>query len=313
MTLISFFLVLYVSVYILFNPINSSPVSGTSEDLSIYRNSPNFRLINGSRVSPEKFPYATYIYDDPKRIYTSCTGSLIASNIVLTAAHCFVDDFGKLKPVNFYVSVGSIYSANNNTNRYNVLKKIPHPKFDSVSRKYDVGILVLDGDTNIDPSKFAKIYDKEIKDFFTVETAGWGLTSVVGNIATSEVLLSVPIILSSSESCKKYNPEYNGNNGFSICTITQNSQGSCFGDSGAPLAYTQIPSYPIIGITSYGEVDPDPITGQKQVPCGVNGGYGYYTNAYYYINWISTASNIPRSELVYSKPQLKCGIKSGIP
>ncbi|OMJ16990.1 Transmembrane protease serine 4, partial [Smittium culicis] len=137
--------------------------------------------------------------------------------------------------------------------------------------------------------------DLEFDDSIPVEAAGWGVTSNDVKSA-SDTLNYVPLHLSSSSICKGFNSYWSSNAGSFICTENVNSQDTCFGDSGGPLSYSSVSPKPIIGITSFGR-DPSK---DSTLQCGAAGGVGFYTHAYYYIDWISSTSNIPKSNLLYS-------------
>ena len=53
--------------------------------LSVFGQIDNNRIIGGQEAAPGRFPYAVSIADN---IGSFCGGSLISSDVVLTAAHC---------------------------------------------------------------------------------------------------------------------------------------------------------------------------------------------------------------------------------
>jgi secreted trypsin-like serine protease len=49
-------------------------------------------VIGGSQAFPGEFPYVAYVEETRRRI--SCSGSVVAPRVILTAAHCVTDGRG---------------------------------------------------------------------------------------------------------------------------------------------------------------------------------------------------------------------------
>ncbi|OLY85522.1 Trypsin-2 [Smittium mucronatum] len=259
------------------------------------------KIINGVQVDEGAIPYAAFIYIDFDDSGASCTGSLISPSVIVTAAHCLFNEKGvATSPSNIYVSVGSIYNILYNSNAYTVSKSIPHPKYNPSTAANDIGLLVLSSKSDI--KTFAKIYDLPITTDLKTFVAGWGVTSNSDASSVSDVLMAVPIQITNNAQCKVYNPSYTNNDGYSICTLTVNNQDSCYGDSGGPLALSSVSSLPLLGLTSFGNGPSAAqyIQNDEKPPCGINGGFGYYTHVFYYIDWITSTTSLSKSSILYS-------------
>ncbi|OLY85521.1 Proclotting enzyme [Smittium mucronatum] len=256
------------------------------------------RILNGFQATSSSFQYASFIYINLGSTGVVCTGSLISSNAILTAAHCLVNSSGSpYDSSEVSVSVGSLENIQSNPNIYGASSLITHPKYDRSAKTNDIGIILLKSSVT-QVSQFAKIYDLPVQSSIQLQAAGWGVTSNdPSSQAPSSTLIYAPISISSSDSCLKYNSNWSGNNGPVICTQNVNGQDTCFGDSGGPLAVSSDSSRPILGITSFGV---DPSSNSSSLQCGADGGFGYYTNANYYIDWISSTSSVSTSDLVFS-------------
>ncbi|OMJ30394.1 Chymotrypsin-2 [Smittium culicis] len=171
-----------------------------------------------------------------------------------------------------YISVGSQYNIEKNPNVYRATKALAHPDYDFNSALNDIGIIKLESAVDPDSPQlrnkvsFAKIYNKNVTDGLPVKAAGWGVTSNDPNASISSVLMSVPLLISSDKTCKNLNPAWAGNDKTSICTLNQNGQDTCYGDSGGPLAYIGSDVRPLVGITSIGNAPGNP----DRPPCGLD-------------------------------------------
>ncbi|OMJ25850.1 Chymotrypsin-2 [Smittium culicis] len=239
------------------------------------------KVVNGFQADISEFPYIAFLYIDLKDTGEACSASLISGKWLITAAHCLFDENREPFPIkDLYISVGSQYNIEKNPNVYRATKAIAHPDYDFNSALNDIGIILLE--TAVDPDSpqlknkvsFAKIYNKNVTDGLPVKAAGWGVTSNDPNASISPVLMSVPLLISSDKTCKNLNPAWSGNDKTSICTLNQNGQDTCYGDSGGPLAYIGSDFRPLVGITSIGNAPGNP----DRPPCGSVGGSAYYTN-----------------------------------
>ncbi|KAF0702447.1 hypothetical protein AaE_015919 [Aphanomyces astaci] len=171
---------------------------------------------------------------------TSCGSSLIAPNVVLTAAHCT----GRGRK---FVSIGSHYkSGTKDGERIKVKQFIKHPKYHAKSFTYDFAILILER-----PSKFPPVQVS----FDTVAPGtpaivrGWGHTSSGG--ASSELLLEVGVNSISNDKCAKMLPGYTVNDAM-LCAGGKLGEDSCQGDSGGPLTVESNGSVKLVGVVSWG-------------------------------------------------------------
>ncbi|RHZ18190.1 hypothetical protein DYB37_007666 [Aphanomyces astaci] len=171
---------------------------------------------------------------------STCGSSLIAPNVVLTAAHCI----GRGRK---FVSIGSHYkSGTNDGERIKVKRFIKHPKYNAGTTSYDFAILILE-----QPSKFPPVqvsFDTVAPGTPTI-LRGWGRTSSGG--ASSQLLLEVGVDSISNEKCAKLLTGYTVNEAM-LCAGGKLGEDSCQGDSGGPLTVESNGSVKLVGVVSWG-------------------------------------------------------------
>lgn len=200
-----------------------------------------------------------------------CGGSLIASNKVLTAAHC--TSFGKAPPTNFRVRLGvhnsrqSVGSEDGDVEvgvqMYSTFNTDPST-FDN-----DLAILTLDKHVsytaNISPVCLAT---KDPPPASNCYATGWGYTET----GWIDVLKQVVLPISNETECLQ---EIGGPIYGKLCAGAQNGRDTCQGDSGGPLVCLMDNIWNLVGVTSYGNAD-----------CGTVGRPGIYAKITTYRDWI---------------------------
>ncbi|OMH81732.1 Serine protease 56 [Zancudomyces culisetae] len=254
------------------------------------------RVVNGTIAEFHDFPYAIFIYIDLGTGGEACAGSLIADNVVVTAAHCLLDSKGQKYPAkNVLLSAGSEKSIQTNTNRFSANDTFVFPSFDPNTLVHDIGLVILSAPIPRTIATPIPIYSGEIVDSLSVFAAGWGITSNGPNASISNVLNQVPLKVSSADTCKKLNGYWVNNNNYCVCTANANGQDTCYGDSGGPLVHKEQGIPTLVGLTSLGNAP-----GNKIRPeCGMNGGVAYYTRIHFFIDWISSTTGINKLQLSY--------------
>ncbi|PVU91152.1 hypothetical protein BB561_004548 [Smittium simulii] len=255
------------------------------------------RVLNGLPAVYKDFPFATFVYVDEGESGEACTGSLIAPDIVVTAAHCLTSEGTDLFPTTkIFVSAGSVDNIKKNNNIFKVSKLVVHPNYNPKTAHNDVGLVFLSSKVSPKLATPTTIYNGTIFDGIPVQAAGWGLTSNEIDAKISSTLNYVDINISSSSVCKRINPNWTQNNGYSICSLVINGKDTCFGDSGGPLSLVTSSLRPLVGVTSVGA----PPIGVDSDECGITGGVAYYTNLNFFSSWISEQTQIPLNELLSS-------------
>jgi trypsin len=172
----------------------------------------------------------------------SCGGSLIHSDIVMSAAHCIVDDIrdnpGTAFSVTFNLGANQ-YSGSDGT--ILSVSDIYWPT-DYGDDENDIVFYKLTGSASVQPVSWNS--DSSIPSVGSIGTAiGFGRTSNDGE--ESAILLKADLATISNAQCERtYGNLYEGN----VCTFTQ-GKSTCIGDSGGPIV-TQ--NGVVFGLTSFG-------------------------------------------------------------
>jgi secreted trypsin-like serine protease len=235
-------------------PAAASPIATTS-------------IVGGSTALSEEWPWAAFILAaDAKGEGFSCSGTVIAPNLVLTAGHCVEDiETGKKTPAAQYVVVTGSSDIRDAALRQvsKVSRTIIYPTFNRFKVHGDAGLLVLSTPTTVPAVSLAGPTDAALLAPNTPTfIAGWGLSGTLRKLKRTPVLRRGATFVQERLYCRDharaYYPFFNYSS--QLCTITPPgfSIGTCHGDSGGPaLAFREDGTPVQIGITSLGAADCD--------------------------------------------------------
>ena len=228
------------------------------------------RIIDGDVVpSPNPYPWAvslTFGCSDNPQAQFQCAGSLIQSNVVLTAAHCW--DFD-CEATPWGIATTGLDRTDPDEG-LRVLGKVTHPGYNPNTLSDDIAFWVMDGEFQ-NVGTFASLPTGNIRESAKVTIAGWGLTE---NGRSSQVLLRAGVEVQPDATCGQLFPQtYREDT--QLCAGTDGGgKDSCNGDSGGPLFTTGDGCAQLEGLTSYGSPD-----------CGSLDG-AVYTRIIAYVGWI---------------------------
>lgn len=203
-----------------------------------------------------------------------CGGSLVRSDVILTAAHC-VDGEGTpgdpdtLPAAGFRFVVGSRDRASGGE-RIAAVEVVEHPDWDAGRDSHDVALVKLARPVTLgSPIRIAEDSDAgayEPGDPATI--IGWGSTVFGGDAVRMLREAQVPIV-SDAECDRSYSATTTFHAPTSICAGNlTGGQDSCQGDSGGPLMVVGADgAFALVGVTSFG------------VGCAFPTQYGVYAEA----------------------------------
>ncbi|XP_065331644.1 brachyurin-like isoform X2 [Cloeon dipterum] len=209
---------------------------------------PNGQIVGGYRAARGQFPWQVFIVMDK---VSSCGGSLISPQWILTAAHC-VQGFST-----FEITLGSAKRNIAETGRINVVTthKIIHKLYNDSNLQNDIALLRLINPVNITGPFINTIRLPRVADgsrtFVNTNAvvSGWGKTSDAGTTTVQLNFVTLPII-SNTNCSATYTSEYIKST--MMCASGANNKGICSGDSGGALVYKEADGqWTQIGIVSF--------------------------------------------------------------
>ena len=238
------------------------------------------RIVGGTKAIPTRYPYFTYLnvtFDTLSTPYsTSCGGTLIANDVVLTSADC-------LTPFGWNESVASIDTYVNATTRpvgryayYRPAKAFTiHSSFDWQTFANDIALIYLENPvTGVTLAQINKVA--------ATPAVGKAVNAIgLGHIRNPPVvratnLMQVSMNTLQASVCTKVYGSKDFKTANQICSGT--TKNICYGDGGGPLLLTGTTASKDVqvGITSY----------FKGSTCG--GTASVFTRVSKYVTWINS-------------------------
>jgi len=253
--------------------------------LTMNANAATPRIIAGSQVSENNqdtnYPWITSLYIQGE---ASCGASLIASQWVLTAAHCVTneDSGAVLNPSHFSVVVNDYDLANNRDGEARTVSEIyVAAGYDTITLDNDMAILKLNAKVNSKPIGLISSNSfKTLNNGASLTVMGWGNTSTRENIYPN-MLREASLNYANFENCQnQYSAIGQALTINMFCAGGNGSTDTCQGDSGGPIVQNVDGQYQQVGIVSWG--------GTQAQSCAAKDYPGVYTNISRYSNWIAS-------------------------
>jgi len=205
-------------------------------------------VVGGKIAAPGAFPWMAFVVDfQGQEEAISCSGTVVAPNLVLTAAHCAVNqETGVINEATGYrVVTGSVNWTSSTERQVSGVSKVlvfPAYKFSRTSISYgDAALLVLSTPTTAPTIHLATPANaKRLHTGTHALIAGWGET-YYGQAGPTEWLMWAKTLVEGKQ-CEGLRGR--------ICAIDfpQFKSGVCHGDSGGPLLATPSHGHSLIEI-----------------------------------------------------------------
>lgn len=253
-------------------PAAATPDRAGAPDLSA-------RIVGGAPAAPGAWPSLVALVPvgaDPASGAVFCGGTLIAPAAVLTAAHCVIDDDGRVVSPAAVEIVAGTQDLTAPGDRVGVAAVRVHPGYRAPGDGPDAAVLTLARPTAAPVAAIARPGQDPDADR-PGAVAGWGTLSEQDALG-SAVLLGADLTVFSSAGCERMLGAAFARD-LALCAgVAGGGVDTCAGDSGGPLRDA---AGLVIGITSWG------------VGCGRPGRPGVYTRVAAVASWIDGTAAAP--------------------
>lgn len=203
------------------------------------------RIVGGSDTNIRATPWQAYIEISTAEGTFSCGASVIAPQVLLTAAHC-TDTADSILAVTGVSNLDAI-TTDDITEAVSLWV---HPAWDPETFSNDVAIVLMD--RNLPGAKVIPLFKSNGPAANTrVLISGWGTTSEGGSSPSQLQSAVIRVLAGPGQGCGNYGGEFNPR--IMLCAGIQGGGiDTCQGDSGGPAAVKVNGTYRVAGITSFG-------------------------------------------------------------
>lgn len=215
-------------------------------------------VIGGAPATIEQLPSLAYLEGGSGRHAFSCTGTVVAPRVVLTAGHCVedIETGGFSTPAEYKVATGIANpKLSQPENVYDVVATHVFPAFDPGIIHGDAALLILSRPTPAPPLALAGPGEAALYEGGApVAVAGWGLTlpqnrQTPANLQTGTMAVQKPSTCRSR--VRSYYQDFSPAAQLCVQSPPANKTGTCFGDSGGPAIGTRADGVPVeLGVIS---------------------------------------------------------------
>lgn len=198
------------------------------------------------------YPFMAYVLNEEGGDEGACSGTLVASNLVLTAAHCVVNEESGyvVEPEDMKILVGTPdYLSGGRW--YTARSLYVDPSYRIGALWHDAGLIELPGPV---PAPTIALAESPVPARTGAWVIGWGLTEAGDTedspATTSELMIGHTVVQSGTYCARNAYPFYPASQ---LCSVDAPSfqSATCFGDSGGPMIVGAEGTPVEIGITSH--------------------------------------------------------------
>ena len=213
------------------------------------------RIINGTDAPVNRYPYTVSLqYSDVH----FCGGSLIAPDLVISAAHCF--DGLTEDSTRIVLNPHKLSDPIEASEVFSVEGYLVHPFYQTLaSLDHDYMIIKLAGSSSL-PTVRLNANESLPVTGSSLQVMGWG-TTVAGFPVAADTLQEVDAVTITNEECStKQSSDYGDEITPDMLCGTEVNKGVCYGDSGGPLVIlgSNYEEDVQVGIVSWGVECADP-------------------------------------------------------
>uniref|UniRef100_A0A670ZH79 Serine protease 56 n=1 Tax=Pseudonaja textilis TaxID=8673 RepID=A0A670ZH79_PSETE len=234
---------------------------------------PKGKIVGGSRAKPGAWPWLVSVLLNGELM---CSGVLVGSAWIVTAAHCFT---GSRNELAWSVVLGDydLTKWDEGEQVVSISRILPHPKFDPNTFHADVALLELSAPVR--PSAWVApvcLPERavEVSQEVLCYIVGWG--SLYEDGPPAEVVMEARVPILAPDLCRGALGSQLVSGAMFCAGYLSGGIDSCQGDSGGPLMCwdPSLERYVLYGITSWGS------------GCGERGKPGVYTRILAFADWI---------------------------